>query len=123
MQRPSASGVRLDSSNRQRWLLANGLLLLLLTCRLLCLQTAGLSSFVRQHVVLRTDTLQMLAVRHGIDVPGLKRVNNLMTDHSLHSRTHLFIPGGPGWLACAWRSRSMHRIVRGVHMAFPCCHT
>jgi hypothetical protein len=61
---------------------------------LLCLQTASLSSFVRQHVVLRTDTLQMLAVRHGIDVPGLKRVNNLMTDHSLHSRTHLFIPGG-----------------------------
>lgn len=57
------------------------------------LQTAALASFVRQHVVLRTDTLQMLAVRHGTDVPGLKRVNNLMTEHSLHSRSHLFIPG------------------------------
>uniref|UniRef100_A0A383VBY3 F-box domain-containing protein n=1 Tax=Tetradesmus obliquus TaxID=3088 RepID=A0A383VBY3_TETOB len=55
-------------------------------------ETAALASFVRQHVVLRTDTLQMLAVRHGLDVPGLKRVNNLMTEHSLHSRTHLFIP-------------------------------
>lgn len=58
------------------------------------MQTAAETSFVRQHQVLRTDTLQMLAVRHGVTVPCLKRVNNLMTDHALHSRTHLFIPGG-----------------------------
>lgn len=57
------------------------------------LQTAAVTSFVREHVVQRTDSLQMLAVRHGVTVPCLKRVNNLMSDFSLHSRTQLFIPG------------------------------
>lgn len=57
-------------------------------------QTAAVTSFVREHVVQRADSLQMLAVRHGVSVPCLKRVNNLMSDHALHSRTQLYIPGG-----------------------------
>jgi hypothetical protein len=57
-------------------------------------QTAAVTSFVREHVMQRADSLQMLAVRHGVTVPCLKRVNNLMSDHALHSRTSLFIPGG-----------------------------
>lgn len=80
------------------------------------MQTASVPSFVRQHAVVRTDTLQMLAVRHGIDVPTLKRVNNLMTDHSLHSRTHLFIPGG--WLlplCCQWGSALLTHVLLGRH--------
>jgi LysM repeat protein len=44
-------------------------------------------------VVQRGDSLQALAVRHGVTVPCLKRVNNLMSDHALHSRTQLYIPG------------------------------
>jgi hypothetical protein len=35
----------------------------------------------------------MLAVRHGVSVPCLKRLNNIMTDHSLASRSTLWIPG------------------------------
>lgn len=81
-----------------------------------CMQTAAVTSFVRQHQVLRTDTLQMLAVRHGVTVPCLKRVNNLMTDHALHSRTHLFIPGGArpadhtacGYISCITSSALCH---------------
>lgn len=57
-----------------------------------------MTSFVREHVVARTDSLQMLAVRHGVSVPCLKRVNNLMSDHALHSRTQLYIPGAGGLL-------------------------
>eukprot|EP00879_Flechtneria_rotunda_P004941 GHRR01005215.1.p1 GENE.GHRR01005215.1~~GHRR01005215.1.p1 ORF type:complete len:254 (+),score=72.86 GHRR01005215.1:157-918(+) len=56
------------------------------------LETATLLCFAYQHMVQHADSLQMLAVRYGTDLPMLKRVNNLMTDHSLHSRTHLFIP-------------------------------
>jgi LysM repeat protein len=60
---------------------------------LLLPQTATPSSFARWHQVQRFDTLQMLAVKYGLDLPTLKRTNNLMTDHSIHSRTHLFVPG------------------------------
>lgn len=60
----------------------------------MCVQTIALASFVMLHHVQRTDTLQMLAVRYGVDVTTIKRVNNLMSDHSLHSRQHLYIPGG-----------------------------
>lgn len=63
------------------------------SCCLSLLQTAAVTSFVREHAVQRSDTLQMLAVRHGVTVPCLKRLNNLMSDHALHSRTQLFIPG------------------------------
>jgi LysM repeat protein len=48
---------------------------------------------VLEHEVAGGDTLQMLAVRHGVSVPCLKRLNNLMSDHALHSRRQLFIPG------------------------------
>lgn len=62
--------------------------------RAAAVQTAAVTSFVREHVVQRADSLQMLAVRHGVTVPCLKRVNNLMSDHALQSRLSLFIPGG-----------------------------
>lgn len=58
------------------------------------LETAGLSSFVVQHQVSRTDTLTMLAVRHGCSVADVKRVNQLMSEHSLHSRHCVYVPVG-----------------------------
>lgn len=60
------------------------------------LQTATLSSFVHRHEVGPTDSLQRLAVRYGSTLPAIKRVNNLMTDHSLHSRAYVYVPGGCG---------------------------
>ncbi|KAF8058099.1 F-box protein [Scenedesmus sp. PABB004] len=55
-------------------------------------ETAAPHSFARAHAVARGDSLAALAVRSGQDVHSIKRANNLMSDHSLHSRTHIFIP-------------------------------
>ncbi|KAG2494445.1 hypothetical protein HYH03_007497 [Edaphochlamys debaryana] len=58
------------------------------------MDSATLSHFVRRHPVCRTDTLPSLAVRHGCAVTAIKRLNNLISDHSLHSRTAVFLPVG-----------------------------
>ncbi|KAL4457904.1 hypothetical protein ABPG75_012769 [Micractinium tetrahymenae] len=40
----------------------------------------------------RGDTLCSLALRHGTDVVELKRLNNLISDGALASRSHLYVP-------------------------------
>lgn len=82
-------------------------------------QTAAVTSFVREHVVQRADSLQMLAVRHGVTVPCLKRVNNLMSDHALHSRTSLFIPGETCIRQGSWYSLVLVQFV-AAHAAGGC---
>ncbi len=60
---------------------------------LLRAEYATVKHFVRKHVVCKTDTLAKLAVLHQSDVTTLKRMNNMTTDHVLHSRTYVWIPG------------------------------
>ena len=62
-------------------------------------QAATVSNFAHKHTVQSTETLAQLAVKYGTDVPTIKRVNNMTSDHSLQSRAHIFIPGrGIGWV-------------------------
>lgn len=56
------------------------------------LESASLSHFVRRHAVQRSDSLQAVAVRYGSCVTAIKRLNNIMSDHSLHSRTEVYVP-------------------------------
>lgn len=55
--------------------------------------TATLGSFCRQHALGHCDSLSALAVRHSASLHELKRLNLLMSEHSLHSRTHIYTPG------------------------------
>ncbi|EFN56056.1 hypothetical protein CHLNCDRAFT_52157 [Chlorella variabilis] len=50
------------------------------------------SSFVLCHRLEGKETLAAVAVRHGCDVVALKRINNLLSDHAMYSRSHLFVP-------------------------------
>ncbi|KAG2435804.1 hypothetical protein HXX76_007000 [Chlamydomonas incerta] len=56
------------------------------------LDTATLGHFVSRHEVARGDSPTSLAVRYGVSVTAIKRLNNLISDHSLHSRTAVYIP-------------------------------
>lgn len=56
------------------------------------LHTATLASFVKRHEVERGDSLQALAVRHGVHPAAIKRQNALMSEHSIFSRHFLYIP-------------------------------
>lgn len=42
--------------------------------------------------VARTDSFLSLAVRYGVEPTAIKRVNNMISDHSLHSRIVVYIP-------------------------------
>ncbi|KAG2451221.1 hypothetical protein HYH02_003828 [Chlamydomonas schloesseri] len=56
------------------------------------LDTATLGHFVSRHEVARGDSPTSLAVRYGVSVTAIKRLNNIISDHSLHSRTAVYIP-------------------------------
>lgn len=56
------------------------------------LEAVTLAHFVLKHPVKKGETLPMLAVKYGVDVTTLKRMNNIMTDHSLMSRIVVYIP-------------------------------
>jgi hypothetical protein len=56
------------------------------------LECATLASFVRLHPVSRTDSFLSLAVRYGVHPTAVKRVNGMISDHSLHSRLEVFVP-------------------------------
>lgn len=45
-------------------------------------------------VAARGDTLSALALRHGTDPGTLRRLNNIISDHTLASRTEIFVPVG-----------------------------
>ncbi|KAG0577743.1 hypothetical protein KC19_5G177800 [Ceratodon purpureus] len=44
------------------------------------------------HTLQRQDTMAGLAVKYGVQVPEIRRVNNMMSDHGIHSRERLLIP-------------------------------
>lgn len=70
---------------------------------LLCLvQYATISTFVKRHVVVKGDTLASIAVRCHSNINVLKRMNNMTSDHALHSRSHLWIPGRLSALYIIW---------------------
>eukprot|EP00198_Chlamydomonas_reinhardtii_P002777 XP_001692113.1 predicted protein [Chlamydomonas reinhardtii] len=56
------------------------------------LDTATLGHFVSRHEVARGDSPTSLAVRYGVSVTAVKRLNNLISDHSLLSRSAVYIP-------------------------------
>ena len=58
------------------------------------MQTLGQSAFVKQRPCSSLDTVSSLAVACDTDVASLKQINNLYSEHSLHSREHVFVPGG-----------------------------
>jgi LysM repeat protein len=48
-----------------------------------------------EHTVDERDTLQGLALRYGVSVHHIQRLNNLWDSESIHSRTTLKIPNSP----------------------------
>lgn len=56
------------------------------------LERATLHSFATAHKVSRSDTFASLAVRYGVDMPSIKRVNQVISDHSLYSRFVVYVP-------------------------------
>ncbi|KAI5084886.1 hypothetical protein GOP47_0001055 [Adiantum capillus-veneris] len=53
---------------------------------------ANLSRFAISHVVQRWDTVASLAVKYEVHVIDIMRLNNMMSDHGIHSRKRLLIP-------------------------------
>ena len=78
---------------------------LLIACISL-VQSAGLQQFVWQHQLQRSDSISSVAVRHGVSTHAITVTNNLFSEHSLLSRTHVFIPGAApvgAWMPAAYR--------------------
>ena len=76
---------------------------LLIACVSL-VQSAGLQQFVWQHQLQRSDSISSVAVRHGVSTHAITVTNNLFSEHSLLSRTHVFIPGAApvgAWMPAA----------------------
>eukprot|EP00250_Pteridium_aquilinum_P004380 c14595_g1_i1 orf=247-966(-) len=55
-------------------------------------QDANLNRFAISHVVKRWDTVASLAVKYEVHVMEVKRLNNMMSDHGIHTRERLLIP-------------------------------
>jgi len=56
-------------------------------------QRARLDSFATEHKPLRAgDTLAKLALKHGVAMHELKRMNGVMNDTALATRTRALIP-------------------------------
>lgn len=53
---------------------------------------ATLSKFAISHRLLRADSVASLAVKYSVQVMDIKRLNNMMSDHGIHSRERLLIP-------------------------------
>ncbi|KAI3497558.1 hypothetical protein L1887_40270 [Cichorium endivia] len=51
-----------------------------------------LSRFAISHRLVRSDTVASLAVKYSVQVMDIKRLNNMMSDHGIHSRDRLLIP-------------------------------
>lgn len=52
-----------------------------------------LANFYRLHPVIAGESLSTIALKHGTDVSTLRRVNNIISDHTLASRTEIYVPG------------------------------
>lgn len=53
---------------------------------------ANLNRFAISHVVKRWDTVAGLAVKYNVHVIEIKRLNNMISDHGIHTRKRLLIP-------------------------------
>ncbi|KAK1430039.1 hypothetical protein QVD17_12508 [Tagetes erecta] len=51
-----------------------------------------LSRFAISHRLIRSDTVASLAVKYSVQVTDIKRLNNMMSEHGIHSRDRLLIP-------------------------------
>ncbi|GBF88813.1 hypothetical protein Rsub_01714 [Raphidocelis subcapitata] len=72
------------------------------------IETAALGSFVRAHAVAgRGDSFSSLAIRYGVTPQAIKRLNNVISDHSICSRVEIFVP-----VACARQLEGRHAEVR-----------
>ncbi|CAL9198588.1 unnamed protein product [Musa hybrid cultivar] len=54
----------------------------------------SLDRFAISHRLRRADTVASLALRYSVQVMGIKRLNNMMSDHGIYSRERLLIPIG-----------------------------
>ncbi|KAI3805229.1 hypothetical protein L1987_27415 [Smallanthus sonchifolius] len=52
----------------------------------------SLTRFAISHRLVRGDTVASLAVKYSVQVTDIKRLNNMMSDHGIHSRDRLLIP-------------------------------
>lgn len=52
----------------------------------------SLTKFAISHRLLRGDTVASLAIKYSVQVTDIKRLNNMMSDHGIHSRDRLLIP-------------------------------
>ncbi|XP_050225765.1 F-box protein At1g55000 [Mercurialis annua] len=52
----------------------------------------GLRKFAISHKIGKGDTVAGLAVKYSVQVMNIKRLNNMMSDHGIHSRYRLLIP-------------------------------
>ncbi|GJP43082.1 hypothetical protein CLOM_g2579 [Closterium sp. NIES-68] len=48
--------------------------------------------FALSHPIARTDSVASLAVRFHVQAMDIRRLNNIMSDHAIHTRTRLLIP-------------------------------
>ncbi|KAL8253763.1 hypothetical protein R6Q59_031984 [Mikania micrantha] len=52
----------------------------------------SLTRFAISHRLVHGDTVASLAVKYSVQVTDIKRLNNMMSDHGIHSRDRLLIP-------------------------------
>ncbi|XP_016485948.1 F-box protein At1g55000-like [Nicotiana tabacum] len=52
----------------------------------------SLSKFAISHRIVRGDNVASLAVKYSVHVMGIKRLNNMLSDHGIYSRDRLLIP-------------------------------
>ncbi|GMG99720.1 hypothetical protein Nepgr_001560 [Nepenthes gracilis] len=52
----------------------------------------SLGKFAVSHRLVRFDTVARLAVKYSVQVRDIKRLNNMMSDHGIYSRSRLLVP-------------------------------
>ncbi|GAB2228951.1 hypothetical protein Droror1_Dr00023085 [Drosera rotundifolia] len=55
---------------------------------------SGLGKFAISHRLRDRDSVAGLAVKYDVQVIDIKRLNNMMSDHGIHSRERLLVPIG-----------------------------
>eukprot|EP00850_Spirogloea_muscicola_P014185 SM000100S09412 [mRNA] locus=s100:196788:198626:+ [translate_table: standard] len=54
----------------------------------------SLSQFAWSHRVARLDSVAGLAIKYNVQLTDIRRLNNMISDHGIHSRERLLIPVG-----------------------------
>ncbi|KAJ7547169.1 hypothetical protein O6H91_08G073300 [Diphasiastrum complanatum] len=55
-------------------------------------QIQSLKVFAISHTVQRWDTVAGLAIKYQVHITDIRQLNNMMSDHGIHSRERLLIP-------------------------------